>query len=548
MNEANRMTIRMAGRNENLCSINEKKNHNYKKGNPMKNKFFKIGKMSGLFFILGLSLGSLINLYAQNEAMVDLDSTHQIIRGFGAANIILWRPDMTDYEIETAFGTDDGQLGFTILRLMIEPDKNRWGLNVATAKKAYDLGVTIMASPWYAPSEMVETANGVSRVRYDMYDEYAAHLDSFSTFMSSNGVPIYAVSIQNEPDYGDWTRWTSDEMLTFMKESASAIGTRVMAPESFQFRHSFSDPMLNDSAACANLDILGGHIYGAGIGAYPLAESKGKELWMTEHLSGENSTPDDWYWAFEVAKEINNVMDAGMSAYVWWYCVRYYGPISDGTYMRKSEVTKKGYIMSQFARFIRPGYYKLESTFFPQRNVYSTAYKDSATSKVVIVAINTASQAKDQTFVFQNGHIQMFTPYVTSDLKDCHQEADILVSNDNLNVTLDAESITTFVSSGEITSVPDNASSGPASFVLSQNYPNPFNPRTRINFTIPEKSFVSLKVYNTLGEEMDELAGKEYPAGEHSVTFDATYLADGVYFYTLETGDYINTRKMIVIK
>jgi len=58
-------------------------------------------------------------------ATLDFDSLHQTIRGFGASNILLWRPDMTDSEIETAFGTGDGQLGFTILRIMVEADKNR---------------------------------------------------------------------------------------------------------------------------------------------------------------------------------------------------------------------------------------------------------------------------------------------------------------------------------------------------------------------------------------------------------------------------------------
>ena len=61
------------------------------------------------------------NTYAQSAAVIELDNTHQLIRGFGAANIVAWRPDMTDSEIETAFGTGEGQLGFTILRLMIEP-------------------------------------------------------------------------------------------------------------------------------------------------------------------------------------------------------------------------------------------------------------------------------------------------------------------------------------------------------------------------------------------------------------------------------------------
>jgi glucuronoarabinoxylan endo-1,4-beta-xylanase len=389
------------------------------------------------------------NLTYIASATVNLDSVHQCIRGFGAANILLWRPDMTASEIQRAFGTGEGQLGFTILRLMLEADKSRWCLYVPTAKKAHDMGVTIIAAPWYAPGEMVETVNGVSRVRYDMYDEYAAHLDSFNTYMTNNGVPIYGISVQNEPDITDnWTSWTPDEMLTFMRDYAHAIeGTRVMAPESFQFRCVMSDPILNDPVACVNTDIICGHIYGGGCASYPLAEEKGKEVWMTEHLSGENSHANDWNWAFAVAKEINDVMQAGMSAYVWWYLVRYYGPICDGTYARKGEVTKKGYIMSQYSRFIRPGYYRVECNVSPWScNVYVTAYKDSSSSKAVIVAVNPSSAPLDLAIRIQKGSMNQFTPYTTTEFKNCVQGDDINIIDNKFTFNLEASSITTFVS------------------------------------------------------------------------------------------------------
>lgn len=490
-------------------------------------------------------------MYAQKTAIVDLDSTHQRMRGFGAANILPWRPDMTDSEIVTAFGTEDGQLGFTILRLMIEPSKNNWSLNVRTAKKAHDMGALIFASPWNAPSDMLETVNDLKRVRYDRYEDYAYHLDDFKYFMENNGVPIYAISVQNEPDWnGGWTQWTAGQMLNFMTNYASIIGTRVMAPESFQFRRAMSDPILNDSVACANLDIVAGHIYGAGLAPYPLAKSKGKEIWMTEHYTDSKNSANLWPMALDVGTEMNDVMHAGMHAYVWWYIVRFYGPLSDGTNNsgKKGDVTKRGYVMSQFSRFIRPGYFRIQCAKHPQSNVYTSAYIDSTYSKVIIVAINTSTGAKTQTFAFRDGHVDMFTPYVTSETKNCIRENDIIVSNDSLTVTLDAKSITTFVSGAHSKVNAEKALSGSASFKLRQNYPNPFNASTRINFAIPEKSFVSLKIYNILGEEMAELVDEEYDAGIHSVVFDASHLANGIYFFTLSAGNFSSTRKMIFIK
>jgi len=87
-------------------------------------------------------------------------------------------------------------------------------------------------------------------------------------------------------------------MLKFMKENAPAVGTKVMAPESFQFNRNLSDPILNDPVAAANLNIVAGHIYGGGLIAYPLAKQKGKEVWMTEYLinSPGSGTNMDTSW------------------------------------------------------------------------------------------------------------------------------------------------------------------------------------------------------------------------------------------------------------
>jgi hypothetical protein len=91
----------------------------------------------------------------------------------------------------------------------------------------------------------------------------------------------------------------------------------------------------------------------------------------------------------------------------------------------------------------------------------------------------------------------------------------------------------------------DNAGNG---FVLSQNYPNPFNSSTMISFELPERSFVNLKVSNIIGEEVIDLAGKEFPSGLNSVTFDAAQLTKGIYFYTLRAKGFAQTKKMILLK
>jgi photosystem II stability/assembly factor-like uncharacterized protein len=88
----------------------------------------------------------------------------------------------------------------------------------------------------------------------------------------------------------------------------------------------------------------------------------------------------------------------------------------------------------------------------------------------------------------------------------------------------------------------------PSSFYLAQNYPNPFNPQTTINFSLPKSAFVSLKVYDVLGNEVLNLVNENKTAGNYAVRVDGTKLSSGVYFYTLNAGDFTRTKKMIMIK
>jgi len=83
-------------------------------------------------------------------------------------------------------------------------------------------------------------------------------------------------------------------------------------------------------------------------------------------------------------------------------------------------------------------------------------------------------------------------------------------------------------------------------YLLGQNYPNPFNGKTNISFEIPNSTFVSLKVYNMLGTEIIELAGKEYSQGKHTVEFDSKNLSKGIYFYTIKAKNFSASQKMIV--
>jgi hypothetical protein len=101
---------------------------------------------------------------------------------------------------------------------------------------------------------------------------------------------------------------------------------------------------------------------------------------------------------------------------------------------------------------------------------------------------------------------------------------------------------------GVITAVDDPNNMLPEHFALSQNFPNPFNPTTEINYSLPVASHVRLTVYNVLGEEMAVLANGMTPAGVHAVTFDASKLPSGMYFYRMEAGSFTAIHKMLLMK
>jgi glucuronoarabinoxylan endo-1,4-beta-xylanase len=144
-------------------------------------------------------------------AVIDPSAPRQTIRGFGGMTHAAWIGDLTAAQRDTAFGTGDGRLGFSVLRLPVPENQADWSRDLATAKRAVELGVTVFASPWNPPANMTETfvrgsQTNAKRLRYDMYGAYAKHLNDFNTYMRNNGVNLYAISVQNEPDYAhDWT-------------------------------------------------------------------------------------------------------------------------------------------------------------------------------------------------------------------------------------------------------------------------------------------------------------------------------------------------------
>jgi hypothetical protein len=163
------------------------------------------------------------------------------------------------------------------------------------------------------------------------------------------------------------------------------------------------------------------------------------------------------------------------------------------------------------------------------------------------------------------------TDTLRNDIYNYPLTADIIVPNDWATVSVFQGSFydyTTSYFSGsnniiETSVVPDNGQlklykglvsginpvvSNPVEFKLNQNYPNPFNPETIISFSIPQASNTTLKIYNSLGEEVAEPLNKYLAGGIHKINFNAASLPSGIYFYRLISGDYSAVKKMVLLR
>ena len=107
---------------------------------------------------------------------------------------------------------------------------------------------------------------------------------------------------------------------------------------------------------------------------------------------------------------------------------------------------------------------------------------------------------------------------------------------------------TAWINAGGVTNLNISENLQPESFKLFQNYPNPFNPGTTISYTLPNSGNVTFKIYNILGDEVATLINEEKPAGNYEVEFNANGLASGIYFYQLKAGEFVQTKKMILMK
>jgi glucuronoarabinoxylan endo-1,4-beta-xylanase len=417
-----------------------------------------------------------------NQVTVNFGTTYQTIRGFGGSTA--WLGQLSTEQATALFSPTNG-LGLSILRVRIDPEGSassnwvtgEWTTELANATEAQSANsnAIVFASPWTPPVSM--KTSSTSQPYYSgacspaanycggylnpsSYSAYASYLEDFVTYFANNGVNLYAISMQNEPDTTnvnyescDWTPQQMDTWVASLTANGATnpITTKLMMPESFNFNPAQSNPTLADVNAVGNVSIVGGHIYGVSPSYATNAEAANKDVWMTEHYltpAGAAGSQPAIADALAVAEEIHDSMTVGSyNAYVWWWIWNNpndginYGLINSS--VNSPVPTYYGYAVGQFSQFIQPGYVRVSATASPVSGVFVSAYKGNGHS--VIVAINSNGASQNLSFALSGGTVTSLTPYQTTSTGGLASQAAVSVSSGEFNYTLPAQSIVTFV-------------------------------------------------------------------------------------------------------
>jgi len=185
-------------------------------------------------------------------------------------------------------------------------------------------------------------------------------------------------------------------------------------------------------------------------------------------------------------------------------------------------------------------------TVFIKKNNDNLVLKSTGASKIYTLRLNYVDTLGNKTFYNPNIYIAENSTHIIVPIWDSIKTKPVKIFVDiGNNGTIDD---TLFISDTATTKITNTNNEIPYKYELYQNYPNPFNPITKIKFDVPKATKVSIRIYDILGREIECLVNEYVQPGKYSYDFNANNLSSGVYFYRLQTGDYTNIKKMVLLK
>jgi len=394
------------------------------------------------------------------DVTVSLSSLQQKISGFGVSSA--WAGSYANASDPDYLWSTTKGAGLTLLRI-------RYGDGLSIAKSAAQNGVTVWMTPWgtgtngatggsYTTTQTNPNGCTGSMPVLTNPQGLASALVTWVQNAKTQGVPIYAVSAENEPDscgINSTTSYSAAQLAAWIDvlgPAMAAINVKVMGPETMNACGftSYFNAIKNDAAAWNAVNIFASHEYGCGtLPSQPSIAAAGKEYWETEVDTGRgngDSTGDGIASALPMATTIHNdLTKANLNAWhIWWL----YNASGNGgcLYDTSTKVwTKRLWVLGNYARFVRPGYMRVSTSGTLPAGVLVSAFVNPSDGTVAIVAINSNTAAAPLSLYVSGVVPCSMTPWVTSASDSLASKGAIAVSNARFSATLDPQSVTTFV-------------------------------------------------------------------------------------------------------
>lgn len=413
---------------------------------------------------------------------VDWTQSRQTIDGFGAsgafqrAAYLMALPEPARGEILDALFSRETGAGLSIVRNIIgdgsplpdgvptiEPAPGQWNwtgdeAQIWLMREAAKRGVArFVSTAWSAPAWMKDNHSVIGGSLapdhgQDFADYLAAYVRGYETRF---GLVIYAISFANEPSNSasySSSLWTGPQIRDFVKThlaptfARDGLAARIIIGEDETWSEDLAADALADPAAARAVNIVAAHGYLGGIRAFPRAAVAKKTIWQSEVSHNHANDPtiaDGLAWARTVHACLT---EADASAFLyWWFVSRrdnggalvILNPADPARYL----LNKRLFTLGNYARFVRPGYVRLDCDANPAPGLFTSAYKEPGAGRFVFIAINAGDAPLPLRLSARGFRIAALTPYVTDDARNLRREADS--SPDSF--VLSPRSVATFV-------------------------------------------------------------------------------------------------------
>lgn len=416
--------------------------------------------------------------------------------------------NMTSAQLAEIFGTTGTELGLSVIRSQIPNGPSSLsntgtctsvsvsceGALLSDLVGAASYGARIIVTPFGYPaayttngSVSCSAGSGSGTLATAHYQDYANWTVNFIKSLSSlSGVTVYAVNADNEPEYCDGTAQDSAVMTdanldTYIKSylgptlASNSLTPIVFSPDAGLYADMASFPTCETDSSCASyLGAYDYHDYGAfesngpgpgTVAAQPSPSGwiSGKKFWVLEGACTPSGGGPNWcttgfspswanalFWASDIDQKLA-VDNVGLYTGTWWFYVD--TPSNNGLGLVESTTLRSGdvatvsgraYVIAQYARFVRPGYFRIDCTHIPQGGVSVSCYSDESTHTSIVVTNYTSSPVALTFNISSAPTISTLTPYISTATQALAAQSAVSLSGNSFSYTIPAQSVTTF--------------------------------------------------------------------------------------------------------